>query len=595
MYTRDVGPNRHCPVVLQVEEEYEVFEAHGSPAATTSGESSVDYDTVVPSRKENSSSTYSAPWLLSNLDAAKFKALDQKRVKLSDVPKYGRDPKLNRTMDVLPRESSRVKLAKRGIDESTQYYNGNYIRGADGSPKRYICCMGPTKQVCENFWRMVHGHEVVSVVMATGLVEKKKEKCAKYWPSAGKTVKYGPVQVQALREPVKSAGFSTRKFRVALDGVVRTVTHFWLDSWPDHGVPKNSHGKLDPTGLCGVRAAVRAHQAAERSSAPIITHCSAGVGRSGSFVAFDHALEKLELTGEVDLVKVIDEIRNDRVALVQHVSQYKFVHYALKEYIQKTQNRKKIEKKAEKFKKSDKWAGGKTYAELRGNDPLPRKPPPRPQQPPPRPSQLSPPLNSTTTTTLDSEDIYSGFDASPVYEREDEVIYGFNQPNQQVYEGSDVLELKRFLQDAGFLDFDGVIAALMDLKLDTLGLLTAISDPTIIVAKLLERKLDKHDVRLARRMFRRNVLTKWDELGEASAGGPIHRLLVAKLAHDFELDTAACKTLVSELSAAGVASVAVLFEPLKPPVARLLEAAGVGRKRRIALRRRKGFRPMFGV
>lgn len=62
-------------------------------------------------------------------------------------------------------------------------------------------------------------------------------------------------------------------------------------------------------------------------------HCSAGIGRSGSYIALDYALEKLETVGQVDLVHVVDEIRNDRLALVQHDIQWvlqctKFIQFS---------------------------------------------------------------------------------------------------------------------------------------------------------------------------------------------------------------------------------------------------------------------------
>ena len=59
---------------------------------------------------------------------------------------------------------------------------------------------------------------------------------------------------------------------------------------------------------------------------PLLTHCSAGVGRSGTLIALDIACQLLDANKRVDLVEVVMAIRNDRVALVQHPQQYELTH-----------------------------------------------------------------------------------------------------------------------------------------------------------------------------------------------------------------------------------------------------------------------------
>ena len=47
--------------------------------------------------------------------------------------------------------------------------------------------------------------------------------------------------------------------------------------------------------------------------------CSAGVGRTGTFITIDHVLEQVEKEGVVDIAGVINKIRQQRMKLVQTV------------------------------------------------------------------------------------------------------------------------------------------------------------------------------------------------------------------------------------------------------------------------------------
>ena len=49
----------------------------------------------------------------------------------------------------------------------------------------------------------------------------------------------------------------------------------------------------------------------------MLVHCSAGVGRTGTFIAIDHAQQLLQSESKIDLIQLIKELREDRVAMVQ--------------------------------------------------------------------------------------------------------------------------------------------------------------------------------------------------------------------------------------------------------------------------------------
>jgi tyrosine-protein phosphatase non-receptor type 12/18/22 len=62
-------------------------------------------------------------------------------------------------------------------------------------------------------------------------------------------------------------------------------------------------------------------EAADGGSSSLLVHCSAGVGRTGTFIVIDHVMNAIKERRNVDIIQIIEEIREDRMALVQHVAQ----------------------------------------------------------------------------------------------------------------------------------------------------------------------------------------------------------------------------------------------------------------------------------
>lgn len=222
-------------------------------------------------------------WQLAPLDEPGYGKLAMRKTMPNEVPEAVRNTRFNRHLDVLPNPDTAVQLDQVGSDVSSSYINANFVTGANGSSetnsKKYICAQGPLETTTESFYRMVLQYRVVSVVMMTSFEEKGKLKCFKYVPKPGKTAKFGAVQVTA-QDPEVGSDYTITKLTVKMGGDSLEVTHFWFTNWKDHSVPKAKKALL--TGpfveFCEL---VRKHQASKQSSAPILSHCSAGVGRAG--------------------------------------------------------------------------------------------------------------------------------------------------------------------------------------------------------------------------------------------------------------------------------------------------------------------------
>ena len=68
---------------------------------------------------------------------------------------------------------------------------------------------------------------------------------------------------------------------------VRTIRHFHFTTWPDFGVPE------PPQTLVRFVRAFRERVTPEQR--PVVVHCSAGVGRSGTFIALDRILQVIKV------------------------------------------------------------------------------------------------------------------------------------------------------------------------------------------------------------------------------------------------------------------------------------------------------------
>ncbi|XP_077463802.1 protein tyrosine phosphatase receptor type Fa [Stigmatopora argus] len=228
----------------------------------------------------------------------------------------------NRYANVVAYDHTRVLLTPEEGILGSDYVNANYV---DGYRKQnaYIATQGPLPDTLADFWRLVWEQRAATVVMMTRLEEKSRIKCEQYWPTRG-TQTYGPVQVTLL-ETTDLATYSIRNFALYKSGSSerREVRQFHFLAWPDHGVPEHPASTL---------AFVRRVKACDSPDAgPTVVHCSAGVGRTGCFVAIDAMLERMRREGSVDVHGYVSRLRAQRNYMVQTQEQYVFIHEALLE------------------------------------------------------------------------------------------------------------------------------------------------------------------------------------------------------------------------------------------------------------------------
>ncbi|XP_044018714.1 tyrosine-protein phosphatase 10D isoform X2 [Aphidius gifuensis] len=225
----------------------------------------------------------------------------------------------NRFTNILPYDHSRFKLQPVDDEEGSDYINANYVPGHN-SPREFIVTQGPLHSTRDDFWRMVWESNSRAIVMLTRCIEKGREKCDHYWPIDTLPVYYGDISVTVLNE-TRYPDWSITEFMLCRGDVKRVIQHFHFTTWPDFGVPS------PPTTLARFVRAFR--ERVRPDQRPIVVHCSAGVGRSGTFITLDRILQQIQVSDYVDIFGIVWVMRKERVWMVQTEQQYICIHQCL--------------------------------------------------------------------------------------------------------------------------------------------------------------------------------------------------------------------------------------------------------------------------
>uniref|UniRef100_T1JEW4 protein-tyrosine-phosphatase n=1 Tax=Strigamia maritima TaxID=126957 RepID=T1JEW4_STRMM len=228
----------------------------------------------------------------------------------------------NRYKTIIPNDLTRVKLPENPNDSLSTYINANYIRGYDSEENAYIAAQGPMVHTIEDFWLMVWQEKSPMIIMITKLKEKNKIKCEPYIPNVRAT--YGAIEVTTTKVSPRE-GYTVRDLFLRNGNQCHQVQHFWFTAWPDHKTPAT------PKQLVAMAVEVESHRCDNngRSCGPIVIHCSAGIGRTGCFIAISIGMQQLMEENMLDVLGIVCAMRLDRGGMIQTAEQYEFVHRAL--------------------------------------------------------------------------------------------------------------------------------------------------------------------------------------------------------------------------------------------------------------------------
>ena len=276
-------------------------------------------------------------------------------------------------------------------------FGGRIVQGEGGAGKEWSADggMGGSGGGFGHFWEMVWQEGVEVIVMLTRCIEEGREKCGVYYPDAVDEVlelegdansqgNWGSVKCESLNmengTEVRELTLSKRKrtlrkepeeveeveevISVGKEVETKKVWHFLFLGWPDQEVPQTPEDQkalLELIRMTRFRInAVIDHKSPplpppqttppsssprlpspsqEEPRKPRIVHCSAGVGRTGTFIALDYLLQELDegkfddLVGKTDdpIFECVKRLREQRMFMVYKAGQYAFIYQVLRE------------------------------------------------------------------------------------------------------------------------------------------------------------------------------------------------------------------------------------------------------------------------
>ncbi|PIC37333.1 hypothetical protein B9Z55_015992 [Caenorhabditis nigoni] len=196
-------------------------------------------------------------------------------------------------------------------------YSKNSKFGAAKVSMRFIATQGPLQNTLDDFWSMVWHFKVEFIIMLCGFKEDGNVKCDTYFKAnATGTFETELFKIDTVDfEPIfkgREAGWK-RKFEVTLKkdpkGEKRTLVHYHYLDWPDKGVP---NGHEDVRQLL---------EFVKDSKAPVVVHCSAGIGRTMCLIGTEYMAAEVKNNPNYTVAQGGIDLRNVRCNGIQTFEQ----------------------------------------------------------------------------------------------------------------------------------------------------------------------------------------------------------------------------------------------------------------------------------
>jgi len=229
----------------------------------------------------------------------------------------------NRWRDMVPYDGNIVRLNQRTGSPPSDYTPTSLI-SFPGVEQRFLATQAPRPGVITEFWCLVLEQQVKVIVMLTELIEGNKIKADQYWPEqVGDILQLDHgIEVEYL-SCSNSSNYIHRRLRI---GSVE-VDQIHCTHWKDKTAPDSTQVMLELQS-CVSRLNTQ-------PNSPILVHCSAGVGRTGTFIGFYSMVLTLRQGpgNTVSVYETVLQMRRCRRHMVQKCVQYMFLYQCLRDFL----------------------------------------------------------------------------------------------------------------------------------------------------------------------------------------------------------------------------------------------------------------------
>ncbi|ODV63096.1 protein-tyrosine phosphatase, partial [Ascoidea rubescens DSM 1968] len=255
--------------------------------------------------------------------------------------------------DIIPFDNNRVKLES----STNNYINASHIQLGETN---YIATQGPLEATAADFWQMCYqlNQPIIVIIMLTPLQEKSTERCFKYWPdetNLNSEMYISKNNSGSINDRINLISFYHDESEIdelnCLDYSKnfreKFVYQLWYDSWPDFSKPSNIDSILKIS-----EKAKNILNCDSNDQNTLIVHCSAGVGRTGTFIALDYLINhyrdfdlnpdssckpmtKINTFDHYDpIFEIVMKLKEQRMSMVESQSQFAFIYDAARKIYQ---------------------------------------------------------------------------------------------------------------------------------------------------------------------------------------------------------------------------------------------------------------------
>ena len=248
--------------------------------------------------------------------------------------------KLNRHNDILPYKYNCVTINNE-IPNENNYINASLIEGPFKEDKNlFIATQGPLSGTLFSFWSMIIFHKINLIIMLSNIIEEGREKSECYWPinkendliinkdndNEKKDISEKIVLKLENEEMIENNSIVKRTFKI---NNLKEIIQIQIVCWGDHDIPKDN---LIFDKIINLLIKKVCDNRIKYPEIPILVHCSAGVGRTGTFIAICQiikCLEKIKLLKKepiLNVFNVVRKLREQRYSMVTDTIQYKSIY-----------------------------------------------------------------------------------------------------------------------------------------------------------------------------------------------------------------------------------------------------------------------------
>ena len=238
----------------------------------------------------------------------------------------------NRSRDILPYNSSRVKLNVMNNNESSDYINASHVVYIVKSQNyHFIAAQTPMAHTCTNFWQMVWEEDVQVIAMLNEGNKGDVHPSQVYFPSSSHTID-DSIQFDQYKISIRSfqekGSFLFRQFSLKHIPSEKTkeVCHLQFIDWVEEDAPKSYDGFQSY--LDNIKGLLTQYKS------PLLVHCNYGIGPTGVFILVYLLQEHIKLQEILHVQNVLSILCTQRMDIVATQGQFKFVYFAMYKYTQ---------------------------------------------------------------------------------------------------------------------------------------------------------------------------------------------------------------------------------------------------------------------